>query len=435
MLTDHAITSDQGRCLRDQTITDDQPGSVLRDFEMLLGFLEPNGVEAGGKCNLIHLKFIKELDLRLTRPLRLEMPRPQIKSHPYIQGLSLLLRASGLTRVDGTGSKARLVVDPEMLIQWEQLNPTERYFNLLEAWLRIGREQMIGEDGRSWMSLLAGALEKWHSVVQHCQRYETKKRREIYAQGYNYDLYSLALMDLFGLVEVEFPTGPVKPWHPADAKNLPFGDALFSLLLSQPRTLRGADLLAEDEEDDGTDADEDGDASGEDEAEGILELPRFGAWQPLFQPYFPDWRQNLELPAVEPREGTFVFRVSWARVWRLIALPADDTFDDLVNIILRSMNFDDDHLYAFRLIDRLGSTTTINHPAMDSGPWTDQVRVGALPLEPGQSMELEYDFGDQWKFDVRLERIEPPTAKMKQARVIERHGKAPRQYPRWDEDY
>jgi hypothetical protein len=433
MLTDHGISSAQERCLREQTITAEQPGSVLRDFQMLLDFLQPNGVEAAGKYNLIHLKYIKELDLRLSRPLRLEMPRPQIKSHPYLQGLSLLLRASGLTRVDGTGSKARLVVDPEMLVQWQQLNPTEQYFNLLEAWLRIGREQMIGEGDRSWMSLLSPALEQWQSVRQLCQQLESKERRELYAGGFRYDLYALALMDLFGLVEVEFPSGPVKPWHPADAKNVPFGDAVFGLLRSQPKTLVGRDFFAEDDEDEETEHDRD--EKDEDQAEWALEPPDFGAWQPLFQPYFPDWRQNLEMPEVERREGTFVFRVSWGKVWRLIAMPADDTLDDLLTVILRAMNFDDDHLYAFRFLDRLGSTTTINHPAMASGPWADQARIGALPLDPGQSMELEYDFGDQWQFDVKLERIEPPTAKSKPARIIERHGKAPRQYPRSDEDY
>jgi hypothetical protein len=93
---------------------------------MLLDFLRPDGVEAGGKYNLLPIKLINELDLRLSRPLRLKMARPQIKSHPYLHGLNLLLRASGLTRVDGTGLKARLVVDPEMLIQWEQLNPAEQ---------------------------------------------------------------------------------------------------------------------------------------------------------------------------------------------------------------------------------------------------------------------------------------------------------------------
>jgi len=432
MLTEHTITSAQVQCLREQSITADQPGTVLRDFQMLLGFLGPSGVEAGGKYNLIHLKFIKELDLRLSRPLRLTMTRPQIKSHPFLQGLSLLLRASGLTRVEGAGAKARLVVDPEMLIQWENLNPTERYFNLLEAWLRIGREEMIGEDGPPGMSLLPGTLQKWQFVARECRRLNPKQRQEIYSHCA--DLYRLALMDLFGLIEIELPSQPVKPWYPGDVKNVPFGDALFAVLLSRPELLLGRELSPWDDGGTATaENQQDEDDNGVAEAECALQLPRFGAWQPLFQPYFPEWRQNLELPEWEPREGTFVFRVSWGSVWRLIAMPAGDTLDDLVTLILRSVGFDFDHLYAFSFRDRAGRTTTINDPQLDHGPWADEIRIGALPLEPGQSMELEYDFGDQWEFDVKLERIDPPGGKVKPARILERHGKAPRQYPRWDD--
>ena len=47
---------------------------------------------------------------------------------------------------------------------------------------------------------------------------------------------------------------------------------------------------------------------------------------------------------------------------------------------------------------------------MDEGPWADEIPVGTLPLEPGQTMQLLYDFGDSWKFTVKLERIEPPGA-------------------------
>jgi hypothetical protein len=42
------LTRAQEQCLRDQVITADQPGPVLRDFRLLLEFLGPEGVEAGG---------------------------------------------------------------------------------------------------------------------------------------------------------------------------------------------------------------------------------------------------------------------------------------------------------------------------------------------------------------------------------------------------
>src|SRR5262245_4577388 len=128
------LTRAQEKCLRDQVITADQPGPVLHDFLMLLDFLGPEGVEATGKYHLLPIKSLGELNQRLSRPLHLQLKRPQLRSHPYLQGLNLLLRASGLGRIQGTGTKARLVLDPDMLAQWDDLNPTEQYFNLLEAW-------------------------------------------------------------------------------------------------------------------------------------------------------------------------------------------------------------------------------------------------------------------------------------------------------------
>jgi len=71
-------------------------------------------------------------------------------------------------------------------------------------------------------------------------------------------------------------------------------------------------------------------------------------------------------------------------------------------------------------------------PYCDDGVPANEVPIGELPLSPGQSMNLVYDFGDNWQFDVKLERIDPPNKRMKKPRVLEKHGKAPEQYPRWD---
>ena len=110
----------------------------------------------------------------------------------------------------------------------------------------------------------------------------------------------------------------------------------------------------------------------------------------------------------------------------------DDTLDDLATTILRSLKFDFDHLYEFIYRDRMGATVAINHPEMDEGPWATQVTIGELPTEPGQTMVFHYDFGDDWRFDVKLERIEPPDAKIKAPAILEKHGKSPKQYPDWD---
>ena len=152
-----------------------------------------------------------------------------------------------------------------------------------------------------------------------------------------------------------------------------------------------------------------------------------------FQPYFPEWRENLTIPETEAREGTFVFRVSLGKVWRLIAMPSDHTLEDLAGWILRSVEFDNDHLYEFTYRNRLGAKVESHHEAMDEEPYAHEVTIGSLPLEPGQTMDFHFDFGDNWKFAVKLERIEPPGARIKAPRIMESHGKAPEQYPSWDD--
>ena len=421
------FTKTHEKCLREQVITADQPGPILSDFGVLLNFVGSEGVQSVGKYNLLPIKFIEELDRCLSRHLHLEMKRPQLRSHPYLQGLNLLLRASGLSRVEGTGSKARLVLDPAMLAQWDQLNPTEQYFNLLEAWLRFGRAEMVGERSNLWDRLLPPCMQAWQSLPREGRRFDTKKPQEVYVPGVWCNFYILALTDLFGLLQVDQPPRPVTPWSPAGIRHVLFGDAVFNRLGSQI-PYPWMDDLPQNEEDEEEDQEDEADQEAEAE-----EVPHFGVWQPLFQPFFPEWRRNLEFAPLEPREGTFVFRVSLGKVSRLIAMPADSDLDTFVHFILRSVEFDDEHLYEFTYRDRLGRKASAIHPAMDEGPWADQVRIGTLPLEPGQTMELVYDFGDNWKFTIKLERIDPPSGKNKAPRILESHGKAPEQYPNWDE--
>jgi hypothetical protein len=215
-------------------------------------------------------------------------------------------------------------------------------------------------------------------------------------------------MDLFGIVRIEHAAEPVHPWVPARVEHAPFGDAVFTLLCSQ-----GIDAwLPRGDED---------------------EAPGFGSWQPIFQPYFPEWRTNWIVSTAEPRDGTFVFRVALRKdVWRRIAIDAEDTLDDLMRCILKSINFDDDHLYEFSYRDRTGATVRAVGPMTESELGTDEVQIGDLPLERGQSMNLIYDFGDSWRFTIKLERIDPPGKRRAKPKVVESHGKAPKQYPDWD---
>src|SRR6266542_231041 len=228
------LTKADEALLRAQLIDSDRPGTILRDFQTVLDFVGTKGVKAAGKYNLLPVDAIPELDPKLARPLRLEltMKRPLLKSHPYLQALHLLLRATGLTKVEGGGDKARLVIEPAVLGVWNGLNFTERYFCLLEAWLVIGRPEMIGERGGGWGGgdFLMTGMAAWQQVPTEGHYFNLRRPQEAHLFGIGNDMFHLALMDLFGLMEVEFPATPVQPWCPAAVKHRPF---------HLPRPLRG----------------------------------------------------------------------------------------------------------------------------------------------------------------------------------------------------
>jgi hypothetical protein len=67
------------------------------------------------------------------------------------------------------------------------------------------------------------------------------------------------------------------------------------------------------------------------------------------------------------------------------------------------------------------------------GPSTEAVKVGDLPLKPGNTMTFLFDFGDNWEFFITLEEIQPGKPKRNSNKILERKGQAPEQYPDWDE--
>ena len=364
------LTSQQGQILRNQVIDATRPGPLLHDFQLVLDYVGPQGVKAAGKYNLLPMESIGKLDPHLSRPLQLDLKRPQLRSHPYLQGLHLLLRASGISRVEGIGDKARLMLDPTVFEQWQRLNPTEQYFNLLEAWLLEGRPEMIGERGSPWSDrilMLMSLQEAWKKESAKANRNIASNQWLAHILGFGYALYHLALMDLFGLVEVKHPIVPLPRGYPTEPQLAPFGDALFTLL-GRGLPARGAEEDIPDE-----------DIENEEDEEGE-EVIGFGRWQPIFQPYFPDWQQNLILPGNEMREGIFVFRVSLGKIWRLIAISAHDTLHDLVYAILESVDFDDDHLYQWTYRDRFGAEVKATDPRGGDGLPADEVAIGHVPL-------------------------------------------------------
>ncbi|MEO0406847.1 MAG: plasmid pRiA4b ORF-3 family protein [Cyanobacteria bacterium P01_A01_bin.135] len=397
--------------LQEQQITEVEPGTLLKDIQILIDVLKEGDLPVSQKLNQWPGKTLVDLNQRLTNPIQVDLKRPQQKSFPNLHGLHMLLRASGIAEITHKGKKAYLTLNPDILASWETLNPTERYFNLLEAWLIRAHEGHLGEEARSfhngWQTVNA-----WDNVT----RKQTKFKDYGAQQTLNYwpGLYTLALMQLFGWLKITSPKpDPGKGWRIEAIAPLPLGDAMISAV---KRAYIGEGFDWPSEENAST---------------------PWGQLQPYLGEYFPEWRQNLVAP--EPPEhqlGTYIFKVHLKSAWRRLSISSEQTLHKFGALIRRSVDFDSDHLDMFVYRDIAGRQIQLIHPWCDDGMENDTstVVIGDLPLQPGDSMTYVFDFGDNWQFTVLLEEIQPGKPKRNATKILEAHGEAPEQYPDWDEE-
>lgn len=404
------VSSVHSQVLKEAVISDSRPGTILKDFDTFLNYLRKQELPVAGTHQLPR-NVMAEMNARLTHPIQLRLKRPQQKSYPHLHGLYLLMRASGLACVGGTG-KLFLSVDKGIHQVWENLNPTERYCTLLESWLLRGKPEIIGE-GRRGPLLIPDNFQAWSILFGRMPKKGLQvagTRDAEYLLRYMPGWHNLGLLELFGLIAIQ-PGSPIegKGWQIERIDRTAFGSALLALLFA--KFFRNINLILKLEEE--------------------RKVP-VGALQSVLQPYFPDWKNNLSIPEWAFREGTHIFKVSLGRLWFRIAIPANCTLESLASAILSAVKFDYDHLYHFSYENPFGALEMINHPYMDEGPWTSDVMVGDVPLRVGQGMNYLYDFGDNWEFDVTLEGVDPDRAVEKPV-LLETHGKPPEQYPSWDD--
>jgi Plasmid pRiA4b ORF-3-like protein len=400
--------------LQSQTITASEPGSITQDVQTLLDIIGADGILSSGKLCHIPNKLLPEINQRLRQPIETALKRPSQKSYASIHGLYLLLRTTGLVLVTGQGKSQKLIVNQEILPAWQQLNPTERYFTLLEAWLVKSYGDTLGESqGRSSFTEGSRILMRWPRVMK-----DKKSSFANYAEQdnftYSMEYYSIALMEMFGMIRINHGKPDAdKGWRIKSIEVLPWGKAImewFGELYMNTFLLFGTETEIR-------------------KTSSIV--------QPLLSYYFPEWQQILSIPTMPFRAGLHIFKVSLGKCWRRIAMAGDATLWDFSRLILESVDFDDDHLDMFTYTDLIGHTENISHPYSEDEISTDEVQIGDIPLRIGAVIQYLFDFGDCWRFDILLENIEEDglvnDTESSSGKILESHGKAPKQYP--DEDW
>jgi hypothetical protein len=391
--------------LANQTISATSPGTILNDFQVLLDFIGEKGTAVSNANQLLPIKSLAEINESLSEPIQIDLKRPVQKSYPPIDGLYLLLRASGLGRISTKGKKYFLTIDPTILSNWNSLNPTERYFTLLETWLIRAYPEIIGE--RGYLNTGSKCFHFWPMIP--VKGFKIANYEEQSRLGFWPELRNAALLKLFGFIELD-STKPSagKGWRIKQIKKSPFGDVMMTLLYQPFGRIRW-------------------------ESETNPSIP-FAELQPTLQPYFPAWQNVFKLPEFEFRSGVFIFKVYLRTCWRRIAISSDATLEYFSDSIRESVDFDNDHLDVFIYENQYGRSIEVHHPYSSATPNTDLVEIGSIPLEIGASMKYIFDFGDNWEFKIELEDIQSEDSRVNYAEILEQHGKSPEQYPDWNEE-
>ncbi|KUM27836.1 hypothetical protein AU467_35275 [Mesorhizobium loti] len=88
-------------------------------------------------------------------------------------------------------------------------------------------------------------------------------------------------------------------------------------------------------------------------------------------------------------------------IWRRLLVPAQMTLYDLHRTVQIAFGWEDYHLHAFKLHGREYSTTRTGERHRD--PSGNEIRLADLQLRLRQRIIYEYDFGDMWVHEIRVE--------------------------------
>ena len=140
----------------------------------------------------------------------------------------------------------------------------------------------------------------------------------------------------------------------------------------------------------------------------------------------------------------FTFKVSLKKdLYRIIEIKGNSPLSKLAEAITDSFDFDMDHAYGFynNLKDPYTSTEAYTVFAdmtdeldADENEKSVQNAVISDVFETKKKMIFLFDYGDEWLFLVECQELSPSLEKIKYPRVTKEVGKAPVQYPDYDQD-
>src|ERR1700680_2276250 len=139
---------------------------------------------------------------------------------------------------------------------------------------------------------------------------------------------------------------------------------------------------------------------------------------------------------------TRVFRV-WLdgepEVYREIEVDSARTLHHLAEAIVSAFELDFDHAFGFYTGKKPGSMLRTNPryelfaDTSESGARSvKRTKIAEAFPDVGDRMTFLYDYGDDWRFPVKLIGLSQKAAKVHYPRILASEGQAPEQYPEFD---
>jgi len=92
-------------------------------------------------------------------------------------------------------------------------------------------------------------------------------------------------------------------------------------------------------------------------------------------------------------------------IWRRLCVTSDTTIAQLHDVVQIAMGWEDRHLQQFRIHGKTYGIYRAGGISFDDDP--HQVVLADFKLRKGERFVYEYDMGDYWQHDVRLEQALP----------------------------
>ncbi|WP_194841058.1 plasmid pRiA4b ORF-3 family protein [Sporosarcina cascadiensis] len=433
------------------------PADLISDFDAFLAYCRENSVTLSKKNELISRKHLVELNQRLhVQALAAKPSSPQVQ-YPYINFLFHLAISSRLLQIDRHTATAKLIASKRLDL-FEKFNDNEKYYAMLEAlWIDIDWDKLKESTSRLPVlqvtpvfsvlckadtskkivlvnpktdigQFLSNIFIEWHHFLKYfewlgfwnCED-DFERMNEHYRKGV-YFAKSIIVTE-FGkeIMSILLFKRNLEAWNITLRKTNGEPEWFPGAALE---TLYGFSL-------DDTDYEHFADEVEADHSEESFRLP--------FQAAFPGDELQKGLPRDQKRfmEGVYTFKVSFERgIWRKMVLPGNLTMHKLHECIVNSFDFDDDHLYSFFMDNQLWSRNCIASPLDDFGhPDASKVRIDSLGLLPGQQFLYLYDYGDEWTFEILMERIDETDNSITSPFISASKGKSPAQYYMEDDEW